>query len=156
MDTTFASTDKLDLSPSPLASSTSKPSAPTRSRRQAWTGVALSGLAVAFLLFDAGIKLAKIQAVVDSFAQLGYPPELARGIGLLELGCLVLYLVPRTATLGALLLTGFLGGAISTHVRVGDPWLSHTLFPIYVALLLWAGLYLRDERPRALLRARAR
>lgn len=155
METTFDLTEKPDLSTAtpPAAAHRSAPALP---RRQVWTGVTLSGLAVAFLLFDAGIKLAKIQAVVDSFAELGYPAGLAPGIGLLELGCLGLYLVPRTAPLGALLLTGFLGGAISTHVRVGDPWLSHTLFPIYVALLLWGGLYLRDERPRALLRSRAR
>jgi len=150
MDTTFDPSEKLDLSPS-LAGSAADPSPPS-SRVRFWSGITLSGLAVAFLLFDAGIKLAKLQPVVDSFAQLGYPAELARGIGLLELGCLALYLISRTAPLGALVLTGFLGGAISTHLRVADPWLSHTLFPIYVALLLWGGLYLRDERARALLR----
>jgi len=150
MDTTLDRSEKL--APSPLDPSAPNPSAPVR----LWTGVTLSGLSAAFLLFDGGIKLAKIQAVVDSFAQLGYPAGLARGIGLLELGCLALYLIPRTASLGALLLTGFLGGAISTHLRVGDPWFSHTLFPSYVALMLWGGLYLRDERPRALLRAGAR
>ena len=72
-------------------------------------------------------------------------------MGLLELGCLVIYLIPRTAVLGALLLTGFLGGAISTHLRIGDPFFSHTVFPVYVALMVWGGLYLRDETVRALL-----
>jgi hypothetical protein len=150
MDTTLDAPERLDLA-SPLDPSARHPSAPLR-----WTGLTLSGLSAAFLLFDASIKLVKSQPVIDSFAQLGYPDQLARGIGLLELACLALYLIPRTAPLGALLLTGFLGGAISTHLRVGDPWLSHTLFPIYVALLLWGGLYLRDQRPRALLRAGAR
>jgi hypothetical protein len=150
MDTTLDAPEQLDLA-SPL-----DPSAPHPSARLRWTGVTLSGLSAAFLFFDASIKLVKIQPVIDSFAQLGYPDQLARGIGLLELACLALYLVPRTASLGALLLTGFLGGAISTHLRVGDPWLSHTLFPIYVALLLWGGLYLRAERLRALLRAGTR
>jgi hypothetical protein len=72
-------------------------------------------------------------------------------IGVIELVCLVLYLVPQTSVLGALLLTGYLGGAIATHVRVGSPLMSHTLFPIYVALMVWGGLYLREGRLRALL-----
>jgi hypothetical protein len=119
-----------------------------------WAGILLSALAVLFLLFDSVIKLFKIAPVVESFARLGYPDGLARGIGTLELVCLALYLVPRTSVLGAIVLTGFLGGAVSTHVRVGDPLLSHVLFPIYVGLLLWGGLYLRDERLRALMRGR--
>lgn len=82
--------------------------------------------------------------------QLGYPPDRVLWIGIIELVCVVLYLVPRTAVLGALLLTGYLGGAIATHVRVGSPLLSHTLFPIYVALMLWGGLYLREPRLREL------
>jgi hypothetical protein len=120
------------------------------SKRRPVLGLALSGLGAAFLLFDSVIKLVKIQPVVESFAQLGYPEQAARGVGLLELCCLALYLVPRTAALGAVLLTGFLGGAISTHLRVGDPWLSHTLFPLYVAAFVWGGLALRDPRPSLL------
>ena len=81
---------------------------------------------------------------------LGYPADTVLWIGMIELVCLALYLVPRTAVLGAILLTGHLGGAIATHVRVGSPLLSHTLFPIYVALLLWGGLYLREPRLREL------
>ncbi len=114
-------------------------------------GIALSALPVLFLTFDSVIKLIRIQPVVQSFEQLGYPIHLATTIGVLELLCLALYLVPRTAALGALLLTGFLGGAISTHLRVGDPLFSHTVFPLYVAAMVWGGLYLRDERVRALL-----
>ncbi len=114
-------------------------------------GAALSALPVLFLLFDGVIKLIEFAPVAQSFAQLGYPFALARGLGLLELLCVALYAIPRTAVLGALLLTGFLGGAISTHLRVDDPLFSHTLFPVYIALLVWGGLYLRDDRVRALL-----
>jgi DoxX-like family len=124
--------------------------APSLSRLRRWGGILLSAAAVLFLAFDAVIKLLEIQPVVEAFTQLGYPQRLARGIGLLELGCVVLYVLPRTAGLGAVLLSGFLGGAISTHLRVGDPLLSHCLFPSYVGLALWAGWYLRDERARVL------
>lgn len=113
-------------------------------------GLAVSSLPVAFLMFDTTIKLAKIDAVTEAFDRLGYPQHLARGIGWLEAACLLLYVVPRTSILGAVVLTGFLGGAISTHLRIGDPLLSHTVFPVYVAALLWAGLFLRDARVRAM------
>lgn len=116
-----------------------------------WTGRVLTALPALFLAFDTVIKLAKIPAVTESFVQLGYSPDLARGIGLLELVCLAVYLVPRTAVVGAILLTGFLGGAIATHLRLGDPLFSHTLFPTYVGALLWSGLYLRDARVKALI-----
>src|SRR6187399_1962570 len=119
--------------------------APSLSRVRRWGGIVLSAAAVLFLAFDAVIKLLEIQPVVEAFAHLGYPQHLARGIGLLELACVVLYVVPRTAGLGAVLLSGFLGGAISTHLRVGDPLFSHCLFPSYVGLALWAGWFLRDE-----------
>lgn len=115
-----------------------------------WGGRVASGLAVVFLLFDSVIKLAKIAPVVESFTRLGYPDHLARWIGSVELACIIVYLVPRTSALGAILLTGFLGGAIATHVRVGDPLVSHVFFPLYVAALLWGGLYLRDDQVRAL------
>ena len=120
------------------------------SRTRLWTSRVLGGAAVVFLVFDAAIKLAVIPAVVDAFAQLGLPVALAQGIGVLELFCVSLYLFPATAALGAVLLTGFLGGAIAIHTRVGDPLLSHVLFPVYVGALLWTSLYLRDERVRAL------
>ena len=123
--------------------------APSKFRYRA--GVALSALPVLFLTFDSVIKVIKIAPVIESFAQLGYPDALARGIGLLELACLAVFLIPRTAVLGAILLTGFLGGAISTHLRIGDPLFSHTLFPVYIALMLWGGLYLRSDALRALI-----
>jgi len=120
------------------------------SKKARWGGVTLSALAIAFLLFDSIMKLVKVPPVVEAMSRLGYPDATARPIGLVLLGCIVLYVVPRTAVLGAVLLTGFLGGAIATHVRVEDPLFSHTLFPVYVATLAWGGLYLRDARVRAL------
>jgi hypothetical protein len=122
--------------------------APTRSRHR--LGIAVSSLPVAFLIFDTSIHLAKIGVVVEAFERVGYPAALARPLGILESVCLLLYMVPRTSILGAVLLTGFLGGAISSHVRIGDPLFSHVLFPAYVAVLLWTGLFLRDDRVRAL------
>ena len=125
------------------------------SQVKARVGLVISALPVLFLTFDGAMKLLKIAPVAESFARLGYPSELAHGIGLLELACLVAYVVPRTAPFGALLLTGFLGGAISCHVRVGDPLFSHVLFPAYVAVLLWSGLFLREPRLSALLPLRS-
>lgn len=125
------------------------PTAISRNRLRA--GRVMSALAVLFLLFDSVIKLLVIPPVVESFARLGLPVPLARGIGALELACLIVYLVPRTAAVGAVLLTGFLGGAVLAHVRVGDPLFSHVLFPVYVGALIWGGLWLRA--PRSTLRA---
>jgi len=93
----------------------------------------------------------KLGPAVDGTMALGYPAGSVQGIGIIELVCLVLYLVPRTSVLGGLLLTGYLGGAIATHVRVSNPLFTHTLFPVYVAIVLWGGLYLREKRLRALL-----
>jgi hypothetical protein len=129
----------------PLPDSTSAPST-----RQIWTGRVLSALAVLFLVFDLTIKFLHIVPVTESFARLGIPDHLAFTIAALELFCLLVYLIPRTAVLGAVLLTGFLGGAIMLHVRVGDPLFSHVLFPSYVGAMLWIGLYLRDSRLRTL------
>lgn len=121
------------------------------SHKMLWAGRIISTLAVLFLLFDGVIKLLNIDAVVESFAQLGYPVNLALGIGILELVCIGVYVIPRTSILGAILLTGYLGGAIATHVRIGSPFFTHTFFPIYVGALVWAGLFLRDHRLRALI-----
>lgn len=119
-----------------------------------WTGRVLTGIPVAFLIFDVVIKLSGHPAVAEASARLGLPADAATPIALVLAGSLALYLVRRTAVLGAVLLTGYLGGAVLTHLRVGDPLVSHTLFPIYVGALLWAGLYLRDARVRGLLAAR--
>ena len=115
------------------------------SRKRLWAGRVTNAAAVLFLLFDATIKLMVIPPVVEAFTRLGFPVDLARGIGTLELACLIVYLIPRTAIPGAILLTGFLGGAVVTHVRVGDPLLSHVLFPVYVGALVWGGLLLRGR-----------
>jgi hypothetical protein len=92
----------------------------------------------------------KLAPAVDGTRQLGYPESAVRTIGLIELACPAVYLVPRTTILGAVLLTGYLGGAIATHLRLGNSLLTHTLFPIYVAVLVWGAIYLRDDRLRAL------
>ncbi len=117
---------------------------------QMWTGWILSGLSVALLLFDGIIKVMQIQAVVDSFAKLGYPAGVAAPIGIVLIASVLLYALPRTAVLGAILLTGYLGGAVATHVRAGDPLFSHALVPFYFGLLIWGALYLREPRLRAL------
>ena len=121
------------------------------SRARLSAGHIVSTIPVLFLLFDSAIKFTAMEPVVDSLRQLGYPVSLGPVIGVIELVCLVLYVIPRTSVLGAILLTGYLGGAVATHVRVGSPLLTHILFPIYVAALLWAGLFLREGRLRALI-----
>ena len=118
-------------------------------------GRIITAIPVLFLAFDAAIKLLNIEAVQQSFQRLGYQTSIALAIGLIELACLVVYVVPRTSVFGAVLLTGFLGGAIATHARIGDPLLTHSLFPVYVAILLWTGLFLRNARLRAFVRAAA-
>lgn len=115
-----------------------------------WAGRIISALPVLFLLFDSVIHIMKIAPVVEAFAQLGYPASVARSLGILELVCIVLYVIPRTSVLGAILLTGYLGGAVATNLRVGLPLFGHVLFPVYIGVLLWGGLLLRDERLRAL------
>lgn len=119
--------------------------------KRVWAGRVLTGLGGAFLLFDSAGKLARAKPVMEGSMALGYPPTVVFGLGVVLLVCTLLYLVPRTAAVGAVLLTGYLGGAIATHVRVGNPMFSHTLFPIYVAMLIWGGLYLRDARLRTAL-----
>jgi len=124
------------------------------SKRRLWAGRILSGIAVLFLVFDGVIKVMVIPPVVESMARLGWPVRLAPALGILELLLIAVYLIPRTAVLGAILLTGYLGGAVATHVRIGDPLFTHALFPIYIAVLLWGGLFLRDDRVRTLLTPR--
>lgn len=119
-------------------------------RKKLWAARIMGGTAVLFLLFDCAMKLLRVPAAVEGTTALGYPEGVLLGIGLVQLACVALYAVPRTSILGAVLLTGYLGGAVATHVRVGSPLLSHTLFPIYIAALVWGALYLRDERVRGL------
>ncbi len=115
------------------------------------TGWALSGLFALFMLgASVAPKLLHMPVAEETMAQLGWPPDYAFAIGLIELACVALYLFPRTNVLGAVLMTGLLGGAMATHLRVGSPLFSHTLFSIYIGLFLWGGLWLRDPAVRAL------
>jgi hypothetical protein len=119
------------------------------SKKQIILGRILSGVAIAFLLFDAIMKffMDKLPPdVLEASASLQWPIEKMPLVGTILLACLILHMIPRTAILGAVLLTGYLGGAIASHVRVSNPMFTHTLFPIYVAVLIWLGLYLRDSR----------
>jgi hypothetical protein len=125
----------------------------SRTTRGVWIGRVLSSVAVLFLSFDLVVKVLLLPQAVESTVQLGYPAAVIRPLGLLQLALLVLYLIPRTALIAAVLWTGYLGGAIATHVRLGNPLFTRILFPLYVAALLWGGLWLRDRRTRALVAA---
>jgi DoxX-like family len=117
-----------------------------------WAGCAMSGLVIAFLLMDAAMKLIALPVVLEAGAPLGLPgADMARGLGTLLLACTLLHIVPQTTVLGAILLTGYLGGAVAMHMRVGSPLFTHVLFGVYLGVLLWGGLYLRDARLRALI-----
>ncbi|MFA6541426.1 MAG: DoxX family protein [Bacteroidota bacterium] len=122
------------------------------SKRRIWSSRILSGIAVLFLLFDSLIKIIKESHAVEGTIQLGYPETAVAGLGIIEIICLALYVNPRTSPFGAILMTGYLGGAVATQVRIGSPLFTHTFFPLYIALFLWGGLYLADERLRNLLR----
>src|SRR6266581_3705169 len=139
----------------PVRVSAAEPPVAGPSKKALWTGRILSGLAVLFLTFDATIKILQLPAAVEGTSQLGYPTSVILGLGIVQIVCLAVYLVPRTAVLGAILWTGYFGGASATHVRVGDPLFSHVLFPTYVAALIWGGLFLREDRLRALLPLRS-
>ena len=116
-----------------------------------WAGRAMSALVALLLLFDCAIKVMRLPPAVEGTVRLGYPESLVFGIGIIELVCILVYVIPRTSVLGAILLTGYLGGAVATNLRVGNPLFSHVLFPIYVGVLVWGGLFLRDHRLRALI-----
>ena len=137
--------------PTTIRASNSEAQSAPLSKRRLWTGRIMSALPALFLLIDGVGKLVKPAPVVEGTLQLGYPESVILGLGIVLLACTVLYVIPRTAILGAILLTGYLGGAVATHVRVGSPLFTHILFPVYVAVLIWGGLYLRDERLRALI-----
>jgi DoxX-like family len=121
------------------------------SKKMLWTGRIVGTLVVLFLLFDSLVKLMKLSLAVEPTIRLGYPENLVLGIGIVELVCLVVYVIPPASMLGAILLTGYLGGATATHVRIGDP----LFFPIVVGVLVWLGLFLRDDRLRTLLPLRS-
>jgi hypothetical protein len=115
-----------------------------------WIGRTLSGLAALALLADSVGKLVQAQPVVDGTLALGYPRDSVFTLGLILFTCVIVYVIPRTAVVGAVLLTAYLGGAVATHLRVDSPLLTHVLFPTYVASFVWGGLLLRDARLRAL------
>ncbi|MGD9723495.1 MAG: DoxX family protein [Pirellulales bacterium] len=117
-----------------------------------WSGWAITGLVVLMLTFSASMKLSQAQPVLEEFARLGYASNAALAIGIVEIICAVIYLIPQTAVLGAILLTGYLGGAVATHVRISDPFYG----PVIGGVLVWIGLYLREPRLRALAPWRSR
>ncbi len=120
---------------------------PPASKTMFWIGCVISALPVLMLLTSASMKFAQPPDVVKGFEHLGWPLSLALGLAIVELTCTVIYVIPQTSVLGAILLTGYLGGATATHVRVGDNFVT----PIIFGVLVWLGLYLRDPRLRALL-----
>jgi len=124
------------------------------SQKMVWAGRIISALTILFLLFDSIIKVLTLAPAVESTTQLGYAENLVFGIGIIELACLMLYIIPQTSVLGAILLTGHLGGAVATHVRAGSDLFS-LVFPVIIGLLLWGGLFLRDNRLRTLIPLRS-
>jgi hypothetical protein len=124
------------------------------SKKALWAGRIVSALPALMLLFSGVVKLAKPANVVVEFGRLGYPENVILGIGILELACTVVYIIPRASVLGAILLTGYLGGVVATHVRIGDP-IFNVITPAVLGALIWGGLYLRDVRLRALLPLRS-
>jgi hypothetical protein len=114
------------------------------------SGLVVTAIVALFFIFDAMVKLLGLPQAVDATVQLGYSADAVVPIGILEAVCLVLYLIPRTGALGAILLTGYLGGAVASHLRAGDGLFGFVLFPVYVGVLVWGALFLRDARVRAL------
>ena len=118
-------------------------------RSTVWTGRTLTAVAVLFLIFDATVKLLQLTPAIDATAQLGFKASVLLPLGIIEALCLAAYLVPQTSVAGAILWTGYLGGAVAAQLRVGNPLFSNVLFPVYVAALLWGGLWLRRAQLRA-------
>lgn len=129
-------------------------SEPTKKKRP-WAGIVISAIPTLFLLMDAVGKLVKPEPVITGTVELGYPETVILPLGIVLLICTILYAVPKTSVLGAILLTGYLGGAVATHVRIRNPLLTHTLFPVYLGILIWLGLYFRDVRLRQLVPLRS-
>jgi hypothetical protein len=123
------------------------------SRPALWLGRVLSGLVIVFMLFDGAIKLVPWPVVTETMDRIGYGSSetLARTLGVITMACTLLYAIPPTSIVGAILLTGYLGGAMASHLRIGSPLLSHTLFGLYLGLMVWGGLWLRDRNLRTLI-----
>ena len=122
------------------------------SKKSLWAGRIICALVVVFLLFDCSLKILRLAPAMEANARLGYPASVILPIGITELICVILFIIPRTSILGTILLTGYLGGATATQVRLEDPWF---FFPVVIGGLVWGGLFLRDERLRALVPLRA-
>jgi DoxX-like family len=137
------------LSPTQSVSLSSAQTVST-SKTTLWAGRIITALVALFLLFDSVGHLIVPAPVAEAFARLGFPLSLSHGLGIIELVCIVIYVIPRTSILGAILLTGYLGGATAAQVRVDNP-LFETLFPAIFGVLIWAGVYLREDRLRALI-----
>ncbi len=125
------------------------------SNKSLWAGRIISGLVTAFMVFDGVIHLLKPAPVVEGFAKLGFPIRLAVPLGIIELVCVLFYVVPRTSILGAILLTDYLGGAVAIQLPTGNPFFGEVLFPVYIGVIVWGGIYLRDERLRTLIPLRS-
>jgi hypothetical protein len=119
-----------------------------------WTGRVVSAIPSLFMLLDGVMKLLRPEQVVEATGRLGYSESVLLGLGIVQLVCVALYVIPYTAVLGAILLTGYLGGAVASHLRVGDEWFP-VLFPVLVGVLVWGGLWLRDARLRGLVPLRS-
>ncbi len=145
---------QTDIQTAPVSKAAPRIQAPPVSKAALWTGYIMSVLPALFLLMDGVMKLPKPEFVVKATVELGYPESVIVGLGIVLLTCTVLYLIPRTAVLGAILLTGYLGGAVASHLRHGDGAFP-VLFPVIFGALLWGGLVLRDARLRALLPLRS-
>ncbi len=126
------------------------------SRGRMWTGWGITGLITALMLMDAAMKFIQPAGAAAAFARSGWPVQLSSTLGVIVLVCTALYVVPRTAVLGAILMTGYLGGAVATNLRLGNPLFSETLFPVYFGVLVWGALWLRDPRVAALIPLRER
>jgi len=121
------------------------------SKKMLWAGRIISALVVLFMLLDGGMKIMKMAPSVVATVHLGYPENLVSAIGVILVASTVLYIIPRTCMLGAILLTGYLGGAIASQLRIGEPLFNHILFPVYFGILVWGGLFLRENRLRELI-----
>lgn len=140
----FSTAFSAAAAPAPATQPASSPI----SRASIRTGRIVSGIISVLLAMDAGVKVFMLDPAVKGTAELGYPAHIVFPLGLIQIASLILYLIPRTSILGAVLWTGYLGGAVATHVRLDNPLLTHILSPIYVAIVLWGGLWLRDQRLR--------
>lgn len=122
----------------------------TSDKRMKWAGYGLTGLVTLFLVMDTVMKLLQLDMVKSTMVELGWPADMALPLGIIMTVCTVLYVVPQTAVLGAVLLTAYLGGAVATHVRIGSPLFSHVLFGVYIGVMMWGGVWLREPRLRAM------